>query len=47
MLRLRLTDTEESEGWPTGLFWKDTLQDIDIVAINAGASTDIKGWMYL
>ena len=23
------------------------LQDIEIVAINAGASTDIKGWMYL
>ena len=22
-------------------------QDIDIVAINAGSSTDIKGWMYL
>ncbi len=23
------------------------LQDIDVVAINAGSSTDIKGWMYL
>ena len=22
-------------------------QEIDIVAINAGSSTDIKGWMYL
>ena len=22
-------------------------QDVDVVAINAGSSTDIKGWMYL